>query len=169
MVMRRLPAVLILVGFTSGCVVSTRQGRGVAIFSGLGLVATSFAIRADVQSDPEADHACEDFHCVLVPALLVSGIVLALSGVFANVEDGDDPAEPPVEAPPAPPPSPAFEVRPLPEVPTDDATLRLAKQARSAAHVSNCGVVRVMLREIAARDRRYHAALVAGPVIEGCR
>jgi hypothetical protein len=63
---------------------------------------------------------------------------------------------------------PDVETAPLPQLPTDDQTLRFAQQLRSAAADHDCRTVDTLLVMIWKRDRPYHDALAAGPAVGEC-
>jgi hypothetical protein len=66
------------------------------------------------------------------------------------------------------PVQPTIVVEPLPEVPVDAETLRLAKQTRIVVSAGHCDAARPLLADIAVRSPAYHHALVEGPVIGRC-
>lgn len=56
----------------------------------------------------------------------------------------------------------------LPEVATDDVTLRMAQQARAAVERGNCDAAWSTWSVMNARDARYASALAASPVFASC-
>ena len=184
--LRKGAVIATLLAFTataSGCF-RTRASRTTAIVSGVAIAAAGVAIMASA-SGPGEDtngNGVDEFpdkaiECLLVCPLGImligGGTGLAVAGVLSETEE--EPPRSPYFVAPQPAPTvadlrvPASVQRPLPEVATDAVTLGLAKQARAAAIASNCGIVREVLVDIERRDARYHGALVASTVIDGCR
>jgi len=61
------------------------------------------------------------------------------------------------------------ETAPLPDVPTDEQTLRYAQQVRSAAADHDCRTVDRLMGEIAKHDLRYHEALAGSHAVGECQ
>lgn len=98
-----------------------------------------------------------DFHI----AMLAKGVL----GTCALSSTGREPGA--YGASEAPSMTPQYGT-PLPTMATDARTLRLAKQARSAAGAGRCAAVEVAMTEIARRDPRYHAALARSGALGAC-
>lgn len=177
--------VLILTTTLAGCGSLTPAGRGAVLASGVALAVGGYALKDSLLDSPEdpgdetylGEAACFMGGCLLAVAAMVVGGVVVLGGLGADSEeeppaalaitvvpDGRAPSASGAHAPFTP-----AQLRPLPEVATDAQTLRMAQQVRSAALRGDCASVATTLASIAARDPRYHAALVQGPAVTGCR
>ena len=167
----------------SGCATSSGADRGAAVATGLLLFAGGLALTQAFDTDDDASDSeraattlgCAAGGCYLAYGAVALGAIAILGGMTSTdddeegVDDGARAGDGHAAA--APPPTPRVhpaQLRPLPEVATDELTLRLAKQARSAALRGDCAGVARSLAEIASRDPRYHAALIASAVIDGC-
>jgi hypothetical protein len=164
-VTQRLVAVIVLgalVASTSACAPRTRAGKTAMVVGGAAIAlsgAAMFNSFLDENGDLDGLVLCAIGGCAISGLLIAGGSVLAMSGLSGPTEE---PAPLAVVDAPAP-------VRPLPEVAVDPETLRLAKQVRNAVVHDDCATARQLLIVIAARDRRYHDALAASVVMDGCR
>ncbi|MCA9678882.1 MAG: hypothetical protein H6709_12120 [Kofleriaceae bacterium] len=198
MTARRLLATTLLLSVTAtapACAPRTAGARGAMIVAGAALVAGGLAMSHAMTSHDDSGGGgdnlagalvCIAGGCLLSGAAIASGAVLTLVGLTSP-----SPEEPPTApsttiASPAPTAAtaptlvggggygepvvvPASILRPLPEVATDELTLRMAKQVRSAVLAGDCKSARVTLAAIDERDARYHLALVQSVVMDGCR
>jgi hypothetical protein len=165
-----------------GCFKS-RASRTTAIISGAAIAAAGVAVMVsasgpgeDTDGDGRDEFPDKAIGCLLLCPLGITliggGTGLVVAGVLSETEDA--PRSPYFAAPPPAPTTAELRVppsvqRPLPELSTDPVTIGLAKQARAAAMAGNCATVREVLVEIERRDARYHAALAASNVVDGCR
>lgn len=169
----------------AGCVPETSAGSTAAAVGGTALAIAGTAMLVDLKSPgndtdgngvddfPENDIACAIGGCAIATTMLVGGLALAVAGfVGLGREDAPLPIPPPMPAGERPGEAAPIDVRlvaPLPEVPVDQTTLQLAKQARSAARQGDCDTARLITRHIADRDPRYAGALAASPALARCR
>lgn len=167
----------------AGCAPRTRAGATIATVGGSAMTIAGTAMLVDLKSPgddtdgngvddfPENDIACALGGCLLAVGLIVAGVVLGGSGLVALSQP--DPAEqvaPVVVAAPAPP-SAQLDIRlvaPLPEVATDDQTLRMAQQARGAAYRGDCQAAWLTVDHIRLRDPRYAQALTGSTALARC-
>jgi hypothetical protein len=187
-------SVLLLATILPACSTMPTRHKGTAIAADVAAVASA-AVILNAATCEETHHTEEgwfgepvevsDLNCV-GPALaaLVIGVPLAvISGGFAihaaaGIEApkaAPDPAADPREidvaelsaavTPAKVAPGPNFK---LPERETDGGVLLLAHQARRAAIADDCAAVGVILGQIEARDRAYHAELVDVAIIGAC-
>lgn len=121
----------------------------------------------------DKDLECALGGCAIAGLMLLGGLVLLATGVVVATTAEEEPPAPaiPLAAPPPPEVSQVDTriVASLPEVPCDAETLRLAKQARSAAREGQCDVAVLITAKIAQRDEAYAGALLEAPALQRCR
>ncbi len=179
-----LPAILALAVTTAACGPKAPAVRGTMIVAGAALIVGGVALHRtmfdrDAPSDQQLTglFACAAGGCLMSGGAVFLGTTLALSGLFSASEESEAPpaaiapvitlgAPGAVDDADAPRPPPA---RALPELATDEQTLRMAQQVRSAALRGDCLGVSITLAAIARRDPRYHAAVVRSTLVDGCR
>ena len=175
-----------------GCAMSPRS-KASTVVAGVATTAVGFLlISAGKSENASAIDSChsndgelcglsgDGFGSVLIgtPLVLAGGLAI-LAGIAAPTVE---PAPPLETAQPQPvmlqrpsdpittadPQRDAWLTRPLPEVATDASTIRMAKQARSAAVAGMCTSALTSLERIARQDPGYHNALLASHVLDGC-
>lgn len=175
---------------TGACVPKSRAGATTATVGGAVLAVLGTAMLVDLKSPgddtdgngvddfPENEIACALGGCAVAALLIASGLALGIGGIaaFNQLDDGgDEPAaaEVPVAraAAPSAAPLPTLDPRivaPLPELPADAETIRLAQQARSAARDGHCEAASLVVERIGRHDPAYARALASGPALARC-
>jgi hypothetical protein len=176
-----LLAALLVIG-PLGCAPRSRTGATAAAIGGgaaaLAGAALLFSLKQPgndsdgngVDDFPENDIACALGGCLIAVALIAAGAVMGVTGVIAMNQAA---APVPIAGPGKPPEALGhLDVRlvaPLPEMPCDDETLRLARQARSAARRGHCDAAMTVVEHIRERDAAYADALIGSRALARCR
>lgn len=164
------------------CASHPRAGASAMTVGGGVLAASGGLLLADLRSPgqdtdgngvddfPENDILCAVGGCLLAGTMLAVGVSLVVFGVIRLAQTAP-PAAPPLVFGPGAPRVGELDLRiaaPLPELPCDALTLRLARRARALASGGHCSAAHRVVGEIGRRDPVYADALIDSPALARC-
>ena len=178
-----LPA-LIAACLATACVPKTRTGATATTIAGATLATVGAFMLADlngpgddtdgdgVDEFPDNDIACALGGCAIAGMMLAAGLVTAIVGVAGLASTPEVPIGPDIQIGQRVAYRAVIDPRilaPLPEIPADAETIRLAQQARGAARHGQCDAAAAVTERIRDRHPRYAAALETGPALAPCQ
>jgi len=159
---------------TSACSFTPTRHRAAAAVADLSALAgTVLYVRAATCEEVDGNGRIDCLDAAMGWAVIGGALtVLTLAaGGYALTGWSTGASAAPADATPAaaPAPEPAAATIVMPARDADPDTRRLALQAQSAARRGQCSAARVILHDIAERDRPYHDALISAPAFAICQ